>query len=81
LAVSLRRVSDEPLARLPDHVQLDLSEIALLLSALDEAAEYIHPANRAARNVRRGIRLLTAKVWPELGELLDDDGGTVEGDG
>jgi len=74
-------MSNEPLARLPDHVQLDLSEVALLLAALDDAAELVDPGTHAARNVRRGIRLLTAKVWPELGELLEEDDGTVDDDG
>jgi hypothetical protein len=26
-----------------------------------------------AAKVRRAIRLLTTKLWPELGELLDDE--------
>ncbi len=42
-----------------------------MLFALDLAEASAAAAGRA--DVRRGIRLLTSKLWPELGDLLGDD--------
>jgi len=66
-------VSDErPFAHLPDEVTLTRDELAVILFALDvvEVAD-VDPAEVA--KVRRAIRLLTTKLWPELGDLLGDD--------
>jgi hypothetical protein len=42
-----------------------------VLFALDVVEEAdVNPADAA--KVRRAIRLLTAKLWPELGDLLGD---------
>lgn len=64
---------DLPFARLPDAVTLTRDEISVVLFALDltETAD-LGEAERAA--VRRAIRLITAKLWPELGDLLGDKG-------
>lgn len=63
---------ERPFAELPDKVTLTRDELAVVLFALDvvEVAD-VDPAEAA--KVRRAIRLLTAKLWPELGDLLDDD--------
>ena len=61
----------EPFARLPERIALDLAEVAVLLGALDEAAELSDRGTRAHRSIRAATRLLTGKVWPELGELLE----------
>lgn len=63
---------DRPLAELPDHVSLSLDEVATVLFALDLVEESEIDAARATQ-VRRAIQLLTRKLWPELGRLLDDD--------
>ena len=64
---------DIPFAQLPDQVTLTRDEISVVLFALDvtESTELGEP-DRAA--VRRAIRLITRKLWPELGDLLDDEG-------
>jgi hypothetical protein len=67
-------VSDqESFAQLPKRVTLDLSEIAILLGALDRAADRLDPDSEDYRAVRTATRLLTGKVWPELGELLGEN--------
>ena len=65
-------MADRPFAHLPDEVTLSRDELAAVLFALDvvEGAEVI-PEDRA--RVRRAVRLLTLKLWPELGGLLDDE--------
>jgi len=32
------------------------------------------PQQEEALKVRRAVRLFTRKLWPELGDLLDDEG-------
>jgi hypothetical protein len=64
---------DEPLAQLPDHITLDLSEAGDVLGALDEAVELAEPGTEVHREILRVTRLITRKLWPELGDLLDDD--------
>jgi len=66
-------VSGVPLAQLPDSITLTRDEISVVLFSLDlsESAELGEP-ERAS--VRRAIRLITAKLWPELGDLLGDEG-------
>ena len=63
---------EPPFAHLPDEITLTRDDIAVVLFALDviEDAD-VDPADAA--KVRRAIRLLTDKLWPELGDLLDDD--------
>jgi hypothetical protein len=64
---------DEPLAQLPRHITLDLSEAGDVLGALDEAVELAEPGTEVHREILRVTRLITRKLWPELGDLLDDD--------
>jgi hypothetical protein len=68
-------VPQEPLAELPDEVTLARDEAALILFALDvvEQAE-VDPEERA--KVTRAIRMLTAKLWSDLGDLLNGAGET-----
>ena len=65
---------DAPFTQLPDEVRLTRDEISVVLFALDlvESAD-LGESERAA--VRRAIRLITEKLWPELGDLLDKDEG------
>jgi hypothetical protein len=64
---------NEPFARLPETINLDLSEVGVILGALDRAAELAAPDSADYQAIRRATRLLTVKVWPELGDLLDED--------
>ena len=64
---------DEPLFQLPDHIRLDLAEAGDVLGALDEAVELAEPGTEVHREMLRVTRLITRKLWPELGDLLDDD--------
>jgi hypothetical protein len=65
-------VPDEPLASLPDEITLTRDETAEVLFALDVVERSdLEPAGAA--QVRRAVRLLTTKLWPDLGDLLDED--------
>jgi len=63
---------ESPFAHLPDEVTLTRDELGAVLFALDVVEEANVDPEDAAK-VRRAIRLLTAKLWPELGDLLGDD--------
>ena len=65
-------MTDRPFAHVPDEITVARDELAIVLFALDvvEGAE-VTADDRA--KVRRAVRLLTRKVWPELGGLLDDE--------
>lgn len=63
---------DPPFAHLPDEITLTRDELAVVLFALDVVEEADVDEADAAK-VRRAIRLLTTKIWPELGDLLGDD--------
>lgn len=63
---------EPPFAHLPDEITLTRDELAVVLFALD-VVEDAEVDSADAAMVRRAIRLLTAKLWPELGDLLDDD--------
>jgi hypothetical protein len=64
---------DDVFHELPATIVLDLGEVSVLLGVLDEAAEIVDPAlGRRIDDVRRS---LTHKLWPELGQLLEDDDG------
>ena len=62
----------EPLARLPDDIVLTRDEAAIVLFGLDVVDHADVSADEAAE-VTRAVHLLTAKLWPDLGGLLDDD--------
>lgn len=63
---------EPPFAHLPDEITLKRDELAVVLFALDVVEEADVDPSDAAK-VRRAIRLLTAKLWPALGDLLGDD--------
>jgi len=58
---------------LPERIELTLVEARDVLFALDRAAELGEPGSDFHREITSSIRLLTGKLWPELGLLLDDD--------
>ena len=62
------------LVSLPDEIVLDLSEVAVVLGALDRGAALAGTDGDDAVAIRRAVKLVTAKLWPELGGLLDDEG-------
>jgi hypothetical protein len=61
-----------PFVELPDQITLSRDEVAVILLGLDTVDEAGLSPGEAAR-VRRAIRLLTTKLWSELGGLLDDE--------
>lgn len=65
--------SEEPYVRLPDRIELTLAETGELLEVLDVAVATArtHGERTAAREA---AEMITAKLWPELGDLLEDDG-------
>lgn len=65
-------VPDEPLARLPDEIVLTRGEAAVVLFGLDVVGQADVSADEAVK-VTRAVNLLSAKLWPDLGDLLDDD--------
>ena len=65
-------VSDEPLVRLPDEVALTRDEAAIILFGLD-VVEQAEVNEAEAAKVTRAVQLLTAKLWPDLGDLLNED--------
>lgn len=58
-------------AHLPERIELDLGEVAILLAALDRGVEIA--AGDDARLFDDGVEMLTAKLWPELGDLLGEE--------
>jgi hypothetical protein len=67
-----------PEAQLPDEIRLTLREAGQVLFALDVAAERTEPGTDEHRQALAARRLMTAKLWPELGRLLDEDHGEAE---
>lgn len=67
-------MADRRIADLPDEITLRRDEVAILLFALDVVDNAVSEPEDAEK-VRRAVRLLTRKLWPELGGLLDDEGG------
>lgn len=64
---------DGPLAKLPDEVTFDLGEIADILFVVDLAVDRTAPGSSEHDDARRAQWLITSKLWPELGELLNDN--------
>lgn len=58
-------------ARLPERIELDLGEARRVLGALDLAAE--RTTGWEHEEIIAVINLVTAKLWPELGDLLDEE--------
>jgi hypothetical protein len=64
--------SDDPYVRLPDHIELSLAEAGELLEVLDIAAATARTDDE--RNaVRTAVLMITLKLWPDLGDVLDGD--------
>jgi hypothetical protein len=59
--------------QLPETIELTLGEARDVLFALDRASELGEPGSDFHRAITSSIRILTGKMWPELGRLLDDD--------
>jgi hypothetical protein len=67
-----RRPSGSAVCESPNEVTLTRVEIAVVLFALDVVEQaQVPPADAAT--VRRAVRLLTRKLWPEFGDLLGED--------
>lgn len=64
----------EPFARLPEQIELSLEEVTAVLEALDIAELSARTAGERAA-AREAIRIVTSKLWPELGDLLASDSG------
>ena len=67
-------VPDVPIAEFPDDITLTRNEAAIVLSGLD-VVEATDIDTEEAAKVRRAVRLVATKLWPELGDLLDDEDG------
>ena len=63
---------DDPFVRLPDHIELSPAEASELLEVLDIAATTAR-TDEERLAVREAVRMITARLWPELGDLLDGD--------
>lgn len=70
---TVRLVPEEPLARLPDAIVLTRDEAAVILFGLD-VVEQADVRTEERAKVTKAVHLLTAKLWPDLGDLLDDGG-------
>lgn len=55
----------------PDRIELELREVRIVLSALDDGVVAVPRESGARSSLLGAVTLLTAKLWPELGELLD----------
>lgn len=62
-----------PFVELPDEVCFTLDELADLLFTVDVAVEKMVHGSREHRAARRSQRLITSRLWPELGDLLNDE--------
>ena len=65
---------DSPIAELPDQVTFTLDEVALVLFVADTAVETTAKGSDEHTRARRAQRLITSRLWPELDEILGDDG-------
>ena len=63
---------DDPFARLPEHIELTTTEAGQLLEVLDIAAATAR-TDRERSAVNAAARMITSKLWPELGDLLGGD--------
>ena len=67
-----------PFAELPEEVCFTLDEVADVLFTVDVAVEQTAPGTSAREVARRSQRLITSRLWPELGDLLGDDDAEEE---
>lgn len=58
-------------AQLPERIELDLDEVRRVLRALDVGAA--NSVDSEHREIVSVINLVTAKLWPELGDHLDEE--------
>lgn len=65
--------SDDPYVRLPERIELTPAEAGELLEVLDVAVATAR-TDVEGTAARDAAEMITAKVWPELGDLLEDDG-------
>jgi hypothetical protein len=68
-------MADDAYVELPDRVELTLDEVRMVLAAIDHGRELAPKGSEAGRVLAEADRLLVAKVWPELGDLLGDEDG------
>ena len=59
--------------QLPERIELTLDEAAELLISLDRAVEIAVPGSADSLRFRTQVRVVTTKLWPDLGRLLDED--------
>ena len=64
---------EPPIANLPDEVTFTRDEVALLLFVADTAVESKTDGSSQHTRARLAQRLITSRLWPELGDLLGDD--------
>lgn len=62
-----------PEVELPAVIELTLDEAAELLIALDRSVELSVVGSADQQRFRRQVRMVTGKLWPDLGQLLDED--------
>lgn len=67
-----------PIAELPDEVTFTLDEVAALLFVADIAVERTSEDSAEHAMGRQAQRLITSRLWPDLGALPDD--GEEEGE-
>lgn len=65
--------SGSPLAELPDEVTFSLDEVADILFVVDLAVASVTPGSDDYPAARRVQRLITARLWPDLGAMLEDE--------
>jgi hypothetical protein len=61
-----------PFAEFPDEASFTLNEVADLLFTVDLAVETTARGSRDHEVARRAQRLITSRLWTELGDLLRD---------
>ncbi len=66
-----------PLAELPDEVTFTLHEVAAILFVVDLAVERTEVGGQGHAEARAARRLVSGRLWPGLGDLLDDGGERV----
>jgi hypothetical protein len=64
--------AEDPYVHLPDRIELSLVEASGLLEVLDIAAAAARTDDERCA-VANAVRMITTKLWPELGDLLDGD--------
>ena len=63
---------DEPYVQLPERIEFTLAEAGELLEVLDVAAATARTDDERTA-ARDAAEMITGKLWPQLGDLLEDD--------